>query len=370
MTAKSFCLPAANDASLSRALAEVKDAVRAPAGGFVFVSGALGLSAPAIAETVRAAWKGVPAVVVPAAGVLNEKAEMEGAAAIAGVLWAGGRCAPFMAGTTPSERDAEILRRASCAALFTRPEAFHPGAPERFGLPAGAQVFGGGTVGASPVGITADGALLAQGDTGGLAIAGLASPIVDGSAACRLLTPFLPVDEVSGGLVLRLGGRPALDVLSALGGQTASEGGPPVVLAAIAEEGEPAGRERYLVRPIRGIDPGKRGVMVGAEAKLGMRMAFAARDAGAGKELLDQSARQVVEQTTGARARFLLYFTCAARGQGLYGAQGVESRILRKRFGDLPIAGMHSAFELLPKAGGQVRLAMYSGVLALFRSPS
>ena len=39
-------------------------------------------------------------------------------------------------------------------------------------------------------------------------------------------------------------------------------------------------------------------------------------------------------------------------------------------FGDLPIAGMHSSFELLPRSAGQARIAMYSGVLALFRSPS
>jgi hypothetical protein len=31
---------------------------------------------------------------------------------------------------------------------------------------------------------------------------------------------------------------------------------------------------------------------------------------------------------------------------------------------------MHASFELLPRPGAQVRLAMYSGVLALFRSPS
>lgn len=369
MTAKSFCLPA-NDGTLGRALAEVKDAVRSPAGGFVFVSGPPALEPASIAEQVRVAWRGVPACVVPAAGVLTEKAEVEGVAAVAGILWAGGRAAPFVAGQAPaSEREAEVIKRATSAALFARPEAFQPSLLEGLGLPSTAVLFGGGTVGSAPVGITADGVLL-RGDLGGLAIAGLASPIVDASTACKLLTPFLPVDEVNHGLVLRLGGRPALDVLSALGGQPQSEGGPPIMFAALAEDAEPTGRERYVVRPIRGIEPARRGILIGAEARLGSRIAFAVRDAAAGKELLEQSARQVVEQTTGARPRFLLFFTCAGRGQGLYGAPGVESRILRKRFGDLPIAGMHSSFELLPRAGGQVRLAMYSGVLSLFRSPS
>ncbi|MEZ4298759.1 MAG: FIST C-terminal domain-containing protein [Polyangiaceae bacterium] len=379
MTAKSFFLAATSTEGLARALGDVKDSVRSPTGALVFVSGPLALTPAPVAEAVRSAFRGVPACVVPAAGVLTEKNEVEGVGAIACLLWGGGRVVPFSSAEPPGEKEAEQLRRAAAAVVFARPDGFLPVQLEALGLSAGATVFGSGTVGSAPVAVTADGRLL-RGDVAGLAIGGLASPIVDSSAACKLLTPFLPVDEVVSGMVLRLGGRPALDVLSSLSSQSPAEGGPPIVFAALADEGDPAGRERYIVRPIRGIDPGKRGVLVGAEAKLGARLAFAMRDASAAKELLEQSARSVVEQTTGASARFLLYFTCAGRGQGLYGAAGVESRILRKRFGDLPVLGMHSSFELLPRPAGQasagsvgsplVRLAMYSGVLALFRSPS
>lgn len=369
MTAKSFCLAATNMDALGRALVDVKDSLRSPSGGVVFVSGAFALDPGAVADLVRKVWKGVPACVVPAAGVLSEKSEYEGVAAASGVLWAGGRAAPVCAGTPPGSQEADIVRRASAAAVFARPEAYQPALLEALGLSPNCTLFGAGTVASGPVGVTADGALL-RGDVCALAIAGLASPLVDASAACKVLTPFLPVDEVTSGLVLRLGGRPALDVLSGLGGQSSPDSGPPIVFAAFAEEGEPGGRERYIVRPIRGIDPGRRGVMVGIEARLGSRLAFAVRDADAGRDLLDQSARHLVEQTTGASARFLLYFTCAGRGQGLYGAPAVESRLLRRRFGDLPIAGMHSSFELLPRSAGQARIAMYSGVLALFRSPS
>lgn len=366
---KSFFLPAPSADALPRALGDVKDSVRSPSGGLVFVSGPLALAPAQVAEAVRSAWKGIPVAVVPAAGVLTEKNEVEGAGAVAGILWAGGRAAPIAAGVALGEKEAEIARRAPTAAVFVRPEAFTAGALETLGLAPGTTLFGAGTVGSAPVAVTASGEIL-RADILAMAIAGLSSPIVDASAACRLLTPFLPVDEVASGLVLRLGGRPALDVLSGLSGQVSPEAGPPIVFAALAEDADPSGRERYVVRPIRGIDPGRRGVMVGSEARLGARLAFAVRDASAGKEHLEQSARHVQEQTTGASARFLLYFTCAGRGQGLYGASGVESRLLRKRFGDLPIAGMHSSFELVPRSPGQVRLAMYSGVLALFRSPS
>ena len=36
----------------------------------------------------------------------------------------------------------------------------------------------------------------------------------------------------------------------------------------------------------------------------------------------------------------------------------------------VPIVGMHSAFEIIPWGNGEARMQLMSGVLALFRSPS
>jgi hypothetical protein len=47
----------------------------------------------------------------------------------------------------------------------------------------------------------------------------------------------------------------------------------------------------------------------------------------------------------------------------------VDTRILRERFGDLPIAGVQSAFEIAPYADAQ-SLQLYSGVLTLFTALS
>ena len=110
--------------------------------------------------------------------------------------------------------------------------------------------------------------------------------------------------------------------------------------------------------------------MVGPDARTGLRMGFAVRDATTARSGLEATARSISRQALGAAPRFAVYLSCAGRGQGLYGAPDVESRILRQRFGDLPIAGMHSAFEIAPWAPGEARIALYTGVLALFRSPS
>lgn len=264
--------------------------------------------------------------------------------------------------------------------------------PDSFGI----GILGAGTVGGPAVTVSSDGKL-AAGPLAGLLVSGLAVPIVESTPACRLLSPFTPIEEASGGLVLRVGGRSALDLLSSLtselgatrdaapppgaqGGAArgaareppAQQGrGAPIVFAAIAED-EPGegGRERYMVRPVRGIDPARGAVMIGREARVGARFAFGVRDAGAARAGLEATARSVATSALGAAPRFAIFLSCAGRGHSLYGAPDVESRILRQRFGDLPIAGMHSSFEIVPSSPGSVKLALYTGVLALFRSPS
>jgi small ligand-binding sensory domain FIST len=203
-------------------------------------------------------------------------------------------------------------------------------------------------------------------------VTGLATPIVEASPACRLLTPFAPIDEASGGMVLSVGGKAALDLLSSsAAGATSQSGSQPVVFAAIAEDPpDEEGVERFVVRPVRGIDPTRRGVMVGPDAKVGVRFAFAVRDGAAARTHLEGTARRVAKNALGSAPGFGIFLTCSGRGQGLYGAPDVESRILRQRFGDLPIAGMHAAFEIAPAGAGRAQMQLFTGVLALFRSPS
>lgn len=377
MTARSFSTAVGGMEGLARTLASVRAEVSAPTAGLVFVSGALTQEVPRVAEQVRAVWRNVPVCVVPAAGVISERGEIEAASAASGILWSGGRVSPFSIGEAASTGALkEALSGAaggkpSTVLLFPRSD-FATDMLEGISAAAPAvSIFGAGTVGGSAVTITAAGELL-RGRASGLAIHGLAAPIVEATAACRLLGALKPVTEVHNGMLLRVGDEPALDLLSAarpdLRGAPGSPPPPqPVVFAAIAD----AEGDRFVVRPVRGIDPGRRGVLVGPEAnKPGARVAFAVRDATAARSGLESIARSVQQQAMGAAPRFAVYLSCAGRGQGLYGAADVEARVLRQRFGDLPIAGMHSAFEIVPWAPGEARLALYTGVLALFRSPS
>jgi small ligand-binding sensory domain FIST len=391
---------------LGRALAAVRAEVASPSGGLVFVSGAMTQEIDRVAEQVRAAWRGVPTCIVPGAGVLTERGEIEAASAASGVLWSGGRAAPFSVGDADAMRDlGPVLASARSESTGGNPTSAHPSvmppssgrratalvfarsdvagdALEGIGAGPDVTIFGAGTVGSAAVALSAEGDVL-RGRAVGLLLQGLAAPLIDASPACRLLTGFQTVEEVAGNMVLRVGGSAALDLLSSSmaddrSAASAAQGAaspPPapqgVVFVALADpssEGE--SDERYVVRPVRGIDPGRRGVVVGHDVVPGTRLAFAVRDAAAARAGLEATARALSQQALGSAPRFALFLSCAGRGQGLYGAPDVEARILRQRFGDLPIAGMHSAFEIMPWRPGEARLALYTGVLALFRSPS
>ncbi|XXY53495.1 FIST C-terminal domain-containing protein [Sorangium sp. So ce269] len=412
--ARSFSATCGPDGLLHH-LADLRSAVPSASGGIVFVSGQLAQRVSGVAELVRSTWRGIPACVVPAAGVLSERGELEGDTGASGVLWSGGRVAPFALperAEDPSRALRETLARtigprSATAILFARPGALAAGALEGLASCApGACLFGAGTASSSAIGVTSQGELI-EGPVTGLAITGFAPPIVDASPAARLLSGFHAIEEVSGGVVLRAGGRSALDLLSAatatLGEQASAQ---PLVLAALADPAvdprggpaeprgdaaEPRGDAaapaalgpagsvgsvasvssvRYVLRPIRGVDPSRRGLLLGDDARPGARLAFAVRDAAAARAGLEGIARHISRSALGSAPRFALYLSCAGRGQGLYGAPDVEARILRQRFADLPIAGMHSSFEIAPWAPGEARLALYTGVLALFRAPS
>jgi small ligand-binding sensory domain FIST len=363
---------------VARELGALAERVGRPSGALVFAAGTLAAGLPALAQEIARAAPGLPLLLVPGAGVLTEKGEVEERSAAALLVWRGGRSEAIAIDGHGAEELGDGLARligdraartTPAVIAFVRPEGFGPQALEPLAQTRGAaHVFGAGIAGAENVfAIDADGRVQ-SGGAAALFVRGLSPPVIRSSPACRLLMPLRRITETRGALVVSVESEPALDVLSAVGRDLPDQ---PLVFAVLAPEATPgeASRPELVVRGIQGVDPVRRALLVSDEVREGMRLAFAVKDGIAARDDLETVARDAQRALAGAAPRFGVYVNCAGRGASLYGAQDVDTRILRSRFGDVPIAGMMSSFEIAPY-DGRPALKLYTGVLALFTVPS
>jgi small ligand-binding sensory domain FIST len=112
-----------------------------------------------------------------------------------------------------------------------------------------------------------------------------------------------------------------------------------------------------------------RGLVVSHEAREGMFMAFGVRDGRAAQSDFERVTRDLARDIAGALPLCALHVNCGGRGQRLYGRTNVDTRLLRERFGDIPVAGLQSSFEIAPHGDSQ-SFQLYTGVVALFTALS
>src|SRR5690606_14822731 len=179
---------------------------------------------------------------------------------------------------------------------------------------------------------------ISHGSLGCLCCAGL-MPQLGITRASRLITPLRPITKLSGNLLLEIDGEPALDVLSSAGQEL--EGQPLIFLALSSEQAlegtTPHRAPALLLRPIQGVDPARRGILLSEDAAASTHAAFAIRAPSSARQDLESMAREVARECAGAAPRFAVYVNCAGRGTGLYAAANVDIRLLRARLGDIPI---------------------------------
>jgi small ligand-binding sensory domain FIST len=373
--ATSFSVQGAEMAPVRAALAAAGRGPAPTSGAILFATGHIGQTPERLLSLARAELGPIPIVLGVASGVLTERGEYQGASAVTGITWRGGRVAPLFVSPEASsetighrlaEQARAVLGDASGSViLLAEPHAFSPHSLDEMArLGSQTTVIGAGTL-ARGAFIASAASDPAMGAVVGLALQGKARPAVRAATACRVLAPLARVTEARGPMVLRLGGEPALDRLAACASGLA---GRPLVLAVLCQA-EGAGQDALLVRGIRGVDPGRRGVVVTDEATEGMWMGFAVCDGAVSRANFASSVRDLERHLAGGAPDFGLLMTCAGRGAGLYGEPDVESTMLRQRFPRVPFAGMFSSFEIGPF---QERPAMhlYTGVLAVFASPS
>lgn len=197
---------------------------------------------------------------------------------------------------------------------------------------------------------------------------GITPPHIIHSSACRLLTPLTAVTRLHGSTVLELEDIPALTVLSEC---TQGLDNHPLILLAVAGGELPLARSgrNLAVQPIEGVDPSRGGIVLGEPLRLGTRVAFAVRDAHAGRRDLRAHLETLRRNTAGAAPRFGLYLDCAGRGQDLYGSADVDARLIAEHFNGMPFLGLRSSYQMSLR-DGRLSSQIYSGLLGVFCSPS
>lgn len=357
------------------ALGSAAASVRSATGAVVFVCGGLAERVGAVAEHLQRLALPFPIAVVTGAGVMTERGEIENQSAAAGVVWAGGRTELLGLTGTGDELGESLARvlsdqtgkTAPTVLCFLRPEGFSPSslAPLR-DLRGTRNVFGAGTTGTpGAIGLLPDGRRLEGSIV--LVLRGLSMPAIGTSHSARLLSPLRTITGCRGALLTTIDGEPALDVLAAHGERLADR---PLVLTVLSDPAdEGTSRPTLLVRGIQGVDPDRKALVLSDEIHEGMRIAFAIRDPRAARDDFEAMTRELERGVAGAAPRFGLVVDCAGRGSSLYGAHDVDAKLLRSRFPGMPFAGIASSFEIAPY-NGKPTLQLYTGVVAVFTSPS
>jgi small ligand-binding sensory domain FIST len=178
---------------------------------------------------------------------------------------------------------------------------------------------------------------------------------------CSPIGALHRITECRHNVLIRLDGRPALDVLREDAGpgaaaNLAAAGG--YLFAGLPVDGSDTGD--YLVRNLVGIDPARKLVAIGEAVRPGGQVLFCRRDRGTAS---DDLVRMLDSIRTGQYRppRGALYFNCLGRGPSLFGDNSEELRIIADALGEVPLVGFFCNGEI-----SHNRLYGYTGVLTLF----
>jgi small ligand-binding sensory domain FIST len=306
-----------------------------------------------------------------ARGVLGDDAEHESGPALA--LWAA--CLP---GTALRPFEVDVSQDSDLDAVFHGlPEVQDPSRagilvlPDPFSFPAvdwiaaieerlpGVPVVGGLAVpehgGERALLLTADGA--SKSGAVGVVVEGDVEIATAVSQGCRPVGRPWVVTACDENMVLKLSGRPALEVLMEMlaslpqAEREALQRGPFLGLAVDARKSV-FDRGDFLARGLMGIDKQRGGLAVADPSlRSGMSVQFLVRDPASAGEDLEHAVSSCGRARQGA-ASGALVFTCNGRGRRMFGAPNHDARHLRHALGEgTPVAGFFALGEIGPIGG-------------------
>jgi hypothetical protein len=187
---------------------------------------------------------------------------------------------------------------------------------------------------------------------------------------CIPASAFMVITRIEGTVVYELDGRPALDVLQEMVGQSLPRNRPILTVTLGEKHGDlytPYDEAAYLNRFIMNANPDDGSlVLFEADFKAGAKVQIMSRDNQRMLESVQTRTRQLLSTLADHHPVFGLYVDCAGRTSAFSGAEKEDGAILQAEVGNqFPILGFYSGGEIAPLFGLS-RPLNWTGVLTLF----
>ena len=211
---------------------------------------------------------------------------------------------------------------------------------------------------------------VAQDGVAGVLLSGPLRMITGVAQGCQPFGQAYTITKAEGNVIHEIAFAPAVEALrEALDTLTPEERenvGRNIFAGLVMDEyADGRGRGDFLVRNLAGMNPRTGAIAVAERVETGQTIQFNLRTAWAAREDIEQVVAGLASRTRETPPQFGLYFNCLGRGFGLYTQPDHDISVLRKHFGELPLAGFFGNAELAPVAGRNFAHS-YTGALALF----
>jgi small ligand-binding sensory domain FIST len=186
------------------------------------------------------------------------------------------------------------------------------------------------------------------------------------SHGCQGVSAPLGITAVEHNVILEIDGRPAVDVLREVLDMPGNRPLEKMSVPLLAGIGDRLcdGRSDYVVRPFVVPEDDPRSLAVPEPVRAGQTIRFTLRDAISARDDMKAMLDEQADLRATCPPAFALFFNCAGRGSALYGQSGLDPELIRRRFGDVPLVGIESTFEIAPTCA-RPQVHMLTGVLLL-----
>ena len=123
--------------------------------------------------------------------------------------------------------------------------------------------------------------------------------------------------------------------------------------------------KEYVVRNILSLNPDDGTLTVSDHIEEGKVISYMVRDPKRAYQEAEEMMAALAGRFSNATPRFGIYINCCGRGNSLYGKKNIDTALIRKYFGEMPVIGFFSYAEIAPAPCGP-QWHNYSGVLSVF----